>query len=92
MSDDYPHKSLADLKKALDRGVYKDRHIEVTIDNDSVHVKAWPLDENGKPYFGDDDLEDWPEPEYLINLGDGNPRQALKEALDLLGIPNVGFA
>lgn len=92
MPNNYPHQTLASLKEAIDRGDYKDRYVEITIDNDSVQAKAWPLDADGKPNFGDDETDDWPDPDYLANLGGGSPRDALKEALELLGFKNVEFA
>lgn len=76
--------NIESLKAALDRGDYKDKYVEIIIDNDSVPVNAWPLDEHGGPDFEGEEYE------HLGNLADrSSVAEALEAALRLLGFENV---
>ena len=72
------YKTLKALKKAYDAGKFSDCEFQIVVDNDAVYAVAHP--------GWDDDGEELGDPEYVWNAD--SPREALHEALKLLGLPS----
>jgi len=71
------YKTLKALKKAYDKGEFANCEFTVIVDNDHVCAQIHP--------GWDEDGEELGEPEYAWSVD--SPREALHEAMALLGIP-----
>lgn len=70
--------TLKGLKRAFDEGHFADCEFTISVDNDQVAAIAHP--------GWDEDGEELGEPEYVWTSD--SPREALHEAMKLLGLPS----